>query len=293
MTTHVRINESKNYSIKMKLKIRNSFSPFSAECLASLFSERDHTGDLTFHTSDDSAVNAHSFIIAASMNPTWRDLLASHVAANHGDQDRVVIILPDVSTAELNAVLCFIYGLVDAYCSSTEQLWTKLLHKERVPHKLKIRRRSLSEERHTFEGTKSEEPEVKSCESDDSDYRVGYYGDDSLNADDEQFCISGSELGSKVPHGENTIDEELVQSSSHSRIDEKEEVEERRGDGTWWKCILTDCQYKAPNFPSLSGHLRSMHPEEKISTLRCEICSKICKNKSFIIRHTFGEDCQR
>ena len=62
-TSHPRISECENYSINhniMKLKNPTSFSPFSAESLASLFSEKDQAGDLTFHTSDGDAVNAHA-----------------------------------------------------------------------------------------------------------------------------------------------------------------------------------------------------------------------------------------
>ena len=276
----------------MKLKNPTSFSPFSAESLASLFSEKDQAGDLTFHTSDGDAVKAHSFIIAASMNPAWRDLIASHAYVNFGDEGRVVIILPDVSTAELDAVLCFIYGMIDTYRTSTGQLWTKLLNTERVPHKLQIRKRSLSEEIHTptstFEAIK-----------DDSDYYGGYHGDHAFDDDDaERLSIPGSELGSeaeaKTLHNLNdiAIDDEVVLSTLPSHIVKKKEFE-LRAVGSLWQCILTNCHYIAPDFPSLSDHLRSIHSAEKISLLRCEICSKLCKNKSSIVRHTFGEDCHR
>ena len=294
-TSHPRISECENYSINhniMKLKNPTSFSPFSAESLASLFSEKDQAGDLTFHTSDGDAVNAHSFIIAASMNPAWRDLIASHATVNLGDEGRVVIILPDVSTAELEAVLCFIYGMIDTYRSSTGQLWTKLLNTERVPHKLQIRKRSLSEEIHTptstFEAIK-----------DDSDHYGDYHGDHAFDDDDaEKLSIPGSELGSEAEAktlnnlNDIAIDDGVVLSTLPSHIVEKK-VYDLRGVGSWWQCILTNCHYIAPDFPSLSDHLRSIHSAEKISLLRCEICSKLCKNKSSIVRHTFGEDCHR
>ena len=118
----------------MKLKSHTSFSPFSAKSLAFVFSEKDKAGDLTFHTSDGSAVNAHSFVSAASMNTAWRDVLASHVTANFGDDSLLVIILPDVSSAELDAVLRFIYGMIDTYRFEDGQLWTKLINTERTPH---------------------------------------------------------------------------------------------------------------------------------------------------------------
>lgn len=75
---------------------------------------------------------------------------------------------------------------------------------------------------------------------------------------------------------DNAMDDGAVPSNLRSRIIEKKEYE-LRGVGSWWQCILTNCHYIAPDFPSLSEHLRSIHPAEKTLTLRCEICSKLCK----------------
>lgn len=286
--------------MKLTSHAHASFSPFSAKSLRSLYSVKDQAGDLTFNTSDGSAVNAHSFVIAASMNPAWREVLASHATASLGDDGRVAVILPDVSTAELDEVLCFIYGMIDDYRYSTGQLWPKLLNTERAPHKLQIRKRSLSEERFTStcEAIKVE-LKVKSYQSDESDDYRGFQGDDAFDdGDSEKFSSNGSELESEAESmtlqrsNDNAIDDGVVLSTSPSRIAEKKECEPR-GVGSRWHCMLKNCHYFAPDFPSLSEHLRSIHPGERISTLRCEICAKLCKNKSSIVMHTFGEDCQR
>ena len=70
-----------------------------------------------------------------------------------------------------------------------------------------------------------------------------------------------------------------------------EELCESRRIGTG--CLFKNCLFSSPDFPSLAEHLRTIHPGGEIWTLHCEICSGKFRNKSLIVRHTFGQDCER
>jgi len=223
------------------------------------------------------------------MIPAMRDSLASHTKADFGDECGVCIILPDVSTEELHEVLRFIYGAVDTYSFSTGQIWTKLLNMERVPRKLKITKRWP-----TLELFKGEEPTLKPSQSENSSSYDDFYEPKAFDDDADKISIPGSEIeaGAESPHhfNGNDGDGDGLVPSPYPLID----PESREKEGvSLWQCIIPNCHYVAPYFTSLSEHLNSAHPAEKISTLRCEICSKVYKNKSSLMMHTFGEDCQR